>query len=65
MQGRGALTPGLDRAAAYIAARFRAMGLAGAGDGGTYFESVDLPLPRRAGPRTSLRIGGRALAARP
>ena len=61
MEGRGALTPGLDRAAAYIAARFRAMRLAGAGDAGTYFESIDLPLPRRAGPRTALRIGGRAL----
>jgi len=61
MQGRGALTPGLDRAAAYIAARFRDMRLAGAGDGGTYFEAIDLPLPRRAGPRTALRIDGRAL----
>jgi hypothetical protein len=61
MEGRGALTPGLDRAGAYIAARFRAMGLAGAGDAGTYFESIDVPLPRRAGPRTALRIGGRAL----
>jgi len=62
MEGRGALTPGLDRAAAYIAARFRAMRLGGAGDGGTYFEAVDLPLSRRAGPRTALRIGERALA---
>jgi Zn-dependent M28 family amino/carboxypeptidase len=61
MQGRGALTPGLDRAAAYITARLRRMGLAGAGAAGTYFEAIDLPLPRQAGPRTALRIGGRAL----
>ena len=61
MEGRGALTPGLGRAADYIAARFRAMGLAGAGDAGGFFEAVDLPLPRRPGPRTALRLGGRAL----
>ncbi len=61
MEGRGVLTPGLDRAASYIAARFHDMGLAGAGDAGTFFQAVDLPLPRRMGPRTALRLGGRAL----
>jgi hypothetical protein len=61
MEGRGAMTAGLGRAADYIAARFRAMGLSGAGDGGSFFEEVDLPLPRRPGPRTALRLGGRAL----
>jgi Zn-dependent M28 family amino/carboxypeptidase len=61
MEGRGALTPGLGRAADYIAGRFSAMGLAGAGDAGSFFEEVDLPLPRRPGSRTALRLGGRAL----
>lgn len=61
MEGRGALTSGLDRAGAYIASRFAGMGLVGAGDAGTFFQAVELPLPRRAGARTSLVLGGRAL----
>ena len=62
MEGRGALTTGLARAGDYIAGRFRAFGLMAAGDAGSYFEAVDVPLPRRPGPRTTLAIAGRALA---
>ncbi len=40
--GRGPGTPGLDRAAEYLAQRFKAAGLLPAGDGGTYFQPFDI-----------------------
>jgi aminopeptidase N len=43
-EGRGVGTKGLDAAADYIAAAFKAAGLQPGGDGGTYFQS--LPSPR-------------------
>jgi len=39
MEGRGVGTAGLDRAANYIADQFKAIGLAPAGDNGTWFQS--------------------------
>jgi Zn-dependent M28 family amino/carboxypeptidase len=42
MQGRRTATPGFDRAAEYVAARMRAIGLQPAGDDGTYFQRVPL-----------------------
>jgi Zn-dependent M28 family amino/carboxypeptidase len=61
MEGRGVLTPGLALAGDYIAARFRAMGLLPAGDAGSFFEGVAIPLPRRPAPDSALRLGGHAL----
>ncbi len=43
MEGRGVGTPGLDRAAAYIAKAFAEAGLEPAGDDGTYFQAFDAP----------------------
>jgi hypothetical protein len=40
MEGRDTGSPGYDRAAAYVADRFAAAGLAPAGDNGTYFQSI-------------------------
>jgi aminopeptidase YwaD len=62
MEGRGAMTPGLARAGDYIAGRFGGLGLLAAGDRGTFFQAVDIPLPRRPGQRSRLVLGGRALA---
>ena len=42
MEGRGPGTAGGEKAADYIAARFRDQGLEPAGDGGTYFQEVPL-----------------------
>ncbi len=39
MEGRGLGTPGIERAATYIASQFQAMGLEPGGDGGTYFQT--------------------------
>jgi hypothetical protein len=61
LEGRGALTPGLGEAARYVARRFAAAGLAPAGDGGTFFQGVEIPLPRRAAPETRLELGGAPL----
>ena len=61
MEGRGALTPGLARAGEYIAGRFGALGLLAAGDRGTFFQAVDIPLPRRPARRSRLALGGRVL----
>src|SRR3954468_4325680 len=62
MEGRGALTAGLGKAADYVARRFGAAGLAPGGDGGTFSQPVDIPVARRAGPRTRLALGGVELA---
>lgn len=40
MEGRDTGSPGYDRAAAYVAERFRSAGLAPAGDNGTYFQRI-------------------------
>ena len=42
-EGRGVGTKGLDAAAEYVAAAFKAMGLQPGGDGGTYFQSFPSP----------------------
>ena len=42
LEGREAGTRGFDLAALYVAERFRAIGLAPAGDDGTYFQQVPL-----------------------
>jgi hypothetical protein len=60
--GRGALTTGLRAAADYVAARLGAAGVAPAGEAGTFFQAVDIPLSRRLGPETRLALDGEALA---
>ena len=40
LEGREAGTPGYDLAAAYVAAEFEKLGLAPAGDNGTYFQTI-------------------------
>ena len=42
-EGRGVGTKGLDAAAEYVAAAFKAMGLQPGGDGGTYYQSFSSP----------------------
>jgi hypothetical protein len=59
--GRGALTSGLDQAAEFVAARFAAVGLEAAGDRGTFFQAVDIPVPQRASAETRLALGAEPL----
>jgi hypothetical protein len=47
LEGRAAGTRGYDLAALYVANRYRAIGLAPAGDDGTYFQAVSLLEARR------------------
>ena len=61
MEGRGALTAGLAKAGDYIAARFAAAGVRGAGEAGGYFQTVEIPVPARAAQGTALSINGEAL----
>jgi len=62
LEGRGALTAGLDQAARFIAARFAALGLQPAGERGTFFQAVDIPMPQRPSAGTRLAIGSEGLA---
>ncbi|HZL20317.1 MAG TPA: hypothetical protein VFG23_21470, partial [Polyangia bacterium] len=61
LEGRGARTTGLDQAAKFIAARFADLGLQPAGERGTFFQAVDIPLPQRPSVRTRLEIGSGGL----
>jgi Peptidase family M28/PA domain len=61
LEGRGALTAGLDQAARFIAGRFAALGLQPAGERGTFFQAVDIPLPQRPSAGTRLEIGSEGL----
>jgi len=62
MEGRDTGSPGYERAAAYLAGRFRAAGLVPAGDGGSYFQRVALTEVRaeKAGTRFELVRAGAA-----
>jgi hypothetical protein len=63
LQGRGNGTPGLDKAAEYIAAEFKASGLQPGGDGETFFQRFALTTGSRIGPgnRLTLITGQREL----
>jgi hypothetical protein len=54
LEGRGTATRGHEIAAKFMAAQFESMGLAPAGDGGTYFQRVPLRLTRVDEARTTL-----------
>jgi Zn-dependent M28 family amino/carboxypeptidase len=59
-EGRAPATPGEDRAIAWIAAQFKALGLEPAGPNGSYFQDVPLMKFIRRGPAASrFSIGGR------
>ena len=57
-EGRGVGTKGLDAAAEYIAAAFKAMGLQPGGDGGTYFQSFPSPKSPTGAPVTLRNVIG-------
>jgi hypothetical protein len=59
MQGRKAGTPGNVKATAYLAAEAGRLGLAPAGDGGTFFQTVPL-VERRLAPDAALAVEGQA-----
>ena len=67
LQGRGDGTPELEKAAEYIAARFKDSGLQPAGDAGTYFQSFQAPVGSQLGPdsRLTFRIGQETIEAKP
>lgn len=56
--GRGVGTPGIELAAAYIAGEFERMGLAPAGDDGTYFSTFSLTLNRELTDECRLAFSG-------
>ena len=61
MEGRGAGTKGLDRAAEYIEARFKQLGLQPAGDRETYRQPLQVTTGAKPGPanRIQIRSGGK------
>ena len=62
-QGRGIGTPGLDEAGAWIEARFRELGLAPAGENGSYRQEFPVTVAIRPGPGTRLEALGEQVAA--
>jgi hypothetical protein len=58
LQGRGNGTPGLERAADYIAAQFRAAGLEPGGEDQTYFQKFELVSGLTVGPSNTVTLKG-------
>ncbi len=58
LKGRGLGSPGLDKAAQYVADRFKAYGLMPGGDGGTYFQRFTVPKGPGGGPAEAANIIG-------
>ncbi len=56
MRGRGAGMPELDRAAEYIAQRFRDAGLTPAGEGGSFLQPFEVTTGARTGEHNSLAV---------
>jgi hypothetical protein len=63
MEGRDIGSPGYDRAADIVAARFKAAGLKPAGDNGTWFQSFKVHESRVETEGTSFSVGGRPAVA--
>jgi Zn-dependent M28 family amino/carboxypeptidase len=57
LEGRGTGAPGGELAASYIASQLEALGLKGAGPGGSFFQEVSL-VGVKADPQTTLSISG-------
>lgn len=60
-EGRGLGTRGLEDAGAYIEKRFRELGLAPAGDGGTFRQGFAVTTKLSVDPATSLEVAGKKL----
>ncbi|MCW5962339.1 MAG: M28 family peptidase [Pyrinomonadaceae bacterium] len=60
MEGRGTMQPGCDRAAEWIAERFKSLGLKPAGDKGTYFQKIEFKQTVMT-PDSSFTIGDQTL----
>ncbi len=58
LTGRGVGTPGIELAADYIAAQFAEVGLAPAGENGTYFQTFSMTLDRRITEDSQLAFTG-------
>jgi hypothetical protein len=56
--GRGNGTPGLERAAEYVAARFRDARLQPGGEAGTFYQTFEITLTPEADPRRAVVISG-------
>jgi aminopeptidase YwaD len=56
MEGRGSGTPGADRAAAHVAAVFKAAGLTPGGEGDTYFQPFSVPTGLHLGTTNTLAV---------
>lgn len=65
MEGRDTGSPGYDRAAAYVADRFRRTGLRPAGDGGTYFQRIGFDEVEVADEGTSFSVDSATGSMRP
>ncbi|MBI4521006.1 MAG: hypothetical protein HY701_09210, partial [Gemmatimonadetes bacterium] len=63
LEGRGAATPGERCAVEYIAAQFRQLGLAPAGEDGAYFQTFPLRIGARLGSTNALRVPGGSYTA--
>jgi Tol biopolymer transport system component len=62
-EGRGVGTTGLGESGAYIESRFKALGLAPAGNDGTYRQALDVRTGLVVGPTTHLELAGTPLSA--
>ena len=58
LTGRGVGSEGIDKAAEYIAAQFKEIGLAPAGDNGTFFQTFPLTLHRTLTDASKLAVSG-------
>jgi hypothetical protein len=61
LEGRGNGTPGLERAAEYIASAFEAAGLEPGGDDGTWFQAFEIEVRREPLPGDVLAVSGEAV----
>ncbi|NIP61092.1 MAG: M28 family peptidase, partial [Gemmatimonadetes bacterium] len=64
MAGRDTPSPELEQAAAYLADRFRSMGLEPAGENGTYIDRYDYEVTRLVADETVVRVQGAGTAPR-
>ena len=61
LQGRGAGTPGLERASEYIADQFKASGLRPAGESNSYWQPFQVTTSAKPGTKNLLTAGGKTL----
>jgi len=61
-EGRGVGTAGLDASRDWLAGRFKEIGLAPGGDGGSYLQSFEVPVAVEVGESTAVSLDGKPLA---